>query len=110
MPLTRFRELNGKECIGEIHYEVEHASSRMRLKRIFLEEPYRGKGYGRVIMENIIEKARNIGCASIVINLTMPEHRYYLSYEQRRAFFEHFGFTFDPEGDYGTYYLRRQPL
>lgn len=108
MPRTKFKEIHGKECIGELDYDIEKTEKGkvLRLKLIYLEEEYRGKGYGRVIMEDVIKKAKKLGCKGIVINLTKPDYDYYSTYEQRRSFFEHFGFEFDKEGDFAKLDLK----
>lgn len=106
MPRTKFKEINGKECIGEIDYDIDFKAKELRLRLIYLEEKYRGKGYGRAIMEDIIKKAKKLGCKSIVVNLTKKDYNYYSTYKQRRSFFEHFGFEFDKEGDYARLDLK----
>lgn len=120
MPTTKFKEINGKECIGEIDYDIEvNKEKKFRLNLIYFEEKYRDKGYGTVIIKDhknqrflgslrnskefqrdIIKKAKHLGCRYIVVDLTKPDYDYYSIYKQRKAFFEGFGFKFDKEGDY----------
>lgn len=98
MPRTKFKEINGKECIGELDYGIEGKDKKcFRINLIYLEEKYRGKGYGKAIMEDIIKKAKRLGCKKIVGNLTKPDYDYYSTYGQRRKFFENFGFELDKE-------------
>lgn len=108
MPRINFKEVDGKECIGELDYDIEKMEKGkiLRLKLLYLEEGYRGKGYGKAIMEDFIKKAKKLGCKGIVINLTKPSYDYYSTYEQRRGFFEHFGFEFDEEGDFAKLDLK----
>lgn len=108
MPHIKFKETGGKEFIGEVNYHIErvsdehnHKKEQLRVNLIYLEENFRGKGYGRAIMEHLREKAKNLGCHSMVINLTKPDYDYYSSYEERKSFFEKFGFRFDEEGEFG---------
>ena len=108
MPHIKFKETGGKEFIGEVDYHIERVSDehnnkkeQLRLNLIYLEENFRGKGYGKVIMEHLLEKAKDLGCHSMVINLTKPDYDYYSSYESRKSFFGKFGFEFDEEGEFG---------
>lgn len=100
MPITKFKEINGKECIGKIDYELLNKKSKnrfLRLNLIYLEEEYRGKGYGKVIMENIIKEAERLNCRYIIVNLTEKGEYYdfYSTHEERLRFFKKFGFNFD---------------
>lgn len=107
MPRTKFKEIRGKEYIGEIDYDIEVNNGRsLRLNLIYLEEKYRHRGYGKVIMKDIIKKAKRLGCKSILIDLTKPTYDYYLTYEERKKFFKHFGFKFDKGGDFARLDLK----
>lgn len=108
MPRIKFKEPGGKEFIGEIDYALERISDehnnkkiQFRLSLIYLEENFRGRGYGTMMMEQLLEKAKSLGCHSMIINLTKPDYDYYSSYEERRRFFNKLGFRFDEEGEFG---------
>jgi len=57
-------------------------------------------------MQDIIKKAKHLGCKYIVIDLTIPDYDFYSTYKERKAFFENFGFKFDKEGDYARLDLK----
>lgn len=107
MPRTKFKEVGGKEYIGEIDYNIEVNEEKcFRLNLIYLEDKYRHKRYGSIIMQDVIKKAKRLGCKCIVVDLTKPDYDYYIPYDQRKAFFEHFGFKFDKEGDFARLELK----
>jgi GNAT superfamily N-acetyltransferase len=100
MPVTKYRHLNGNECIGKLDYKLEHENRMLqfRLNLIFLEEGCRGKGLGKSIMEDVLKKAKRLGCKRIILSVTDPEYDLYSTLEHRRKFFEKFGFKFDSHG------------
>ena len=104
MPRLKFKELKGNEWIGEIDYNIElnDGKRHFRLDLIYLREKYRSKGYGNIIIKDIIEKAKMLQCSSIIVDLTKEDYDYYSPYEKRKSFFENFGFKFDKEGDYAV--------
>jgi GNAT superfamily N-acetyltransferase len=100
MPVTKYRHLNGKECIGKLDYKLEHENKilQFRLNLIFLEKSCRGRGLGKTIMEDVIKKAKRLGCKRIILSVTDPEYDMYSTLESRRKFFERLGFQFDVDG------------
>jgi GNAT superfamily N-acetyltransferase len=100
MPKTKYREIGGTECIGEVDYSIGHDGNtrHFRLNLIFLEGKCRGKGYGKTIMHDIIKKAKKLGCKKIILSVKDPEYNVFSSYDFRRKFFEKFGFRFDGHG------------
>lgn len=71
MPRIKFKETGGKEFSGEIDYPLEKISDehnnkkeQLRLNLIYLEEDFRGKGQGKVMMEQLLEMPEIIKKAS----------------------------------------------
>lgn len=107
MPVAKFKLVDRKEWFGKIRYRFEDISvngerqRQFRLILIYIEPEYRNRGFGKKIMNYIIDKARKTECKCIVIDLTEKDYDYYSSHEERIKFFEKFGFRFDKEGSYG---------
>ena len=104
MSVIKFTRINGMKCNGEVDYEIidNPEYSVMKINLIMIGKKYRGKGYGRILMENLINKARSNGCKYIIVELPLEEYGVYLPYKERRRFFEHFGFRFDDSGEKGV--------
>lgn len=59
-----------------------HATPWALVENVVVEERQRGKGYGRLLMEHAIERAREAGCykISLTSNITrLRAHRFYQS-------------------------------
>ena len=56
------------------------SGKKMVIDEIIIDEPFRGKGYGHILMEHCITvaKAMNVDCVELTCSLTNPElHSFY---------------------------------
>lgn len=79
------------KIVGTIEQHIPHpetGATYRQITRLDVEEPFRGKGYGRELVEFFEEKARSQGENWIEVN----------SSESAKPFYEHLGFIKTPYG------------
>ncbi len=70
---------NGSEMVGYIlylpDYDVETMRPMLWIYRLMIAEDQRGKGYGRKIMQQVIEEARQQGCQVVGLSTHPDNHK-----------------------------------
>jgi len=82
--------------------KTDHANA-CEMKRLFVQSHYRGLGYGRMLAEAMLDTARQLGYACVLLD-TLSDM------ETARAMYRDLGFTEIPPYDYnpivGSHYLK----
>jgi predicted GNAT family acetyltransferase len=114
MAVAKFRIPGTEQYIAKIQYRFENVSvhnrseKQLRLDLIHIEPEFRGRGFGKQIVEYVIGKAKKLGCKCVVISMTKEGYNYYSSYDKRKKFFERIGFQFDKEGNYARFDINNE--
>lgn len=93
---TKLELVNGEKIIGRAYlYLIKndlHDKPYGLLEDLFVDESYRGSGFGRQLMQRVIEEAKELGCYKLIgtsRNSRTEVHNFY-----KKLGFEEYGKEF----------------
>lgn len=83
--------LKNNEYIGSIKYEIQ--DKILIIKVFYITNKYRGQNYGKILLDYIIKKSKDINVNKIILDAK----EYYSYYNKLINYYKNFGFDIDKE-------------
>lgn len=65
---------DGKVMVGFLMYDLDPATKRMELSRLMIDKKYQGKQYGKIAVQNLLDKIRKEYGSIKFYTSTVPEN------------------------------------
>ncbi len=81
-------------------FSTFRAKPLLNVHDVAVLDEYRGRGIGRMLFDAVFEKAKELGCVKVTLEV-------YSSNVAAKGLYDSLGFTSDPGGDHFSYFMSR---